>query len=70
MSEATNFSLQGKVVVQCGGTGLLGRELVKAIGQAGATLIVGTRDPAKYGPELERAKAAGVEVQVHPLIVS
>ena len=52
MSEATNFSLQGKVVVQCGGTGLLGRELVKAIGQAGATLIVGTRDPAKYGPEL------------------
>jgi len=70
MSEATNFSLQGKVVVQCGGTGLLGRELVKAIGQAGATLIVGTRDPAKYGPELERAKAAGVEVEVHPLIVS
>lgn len=64
------FSLKNKVVVQCGGTGLLGRELVTAIGQAGATLIVGTRDPSKFGPDLERARAAGVEVQVEPLIVS
>jgi NAD(P)-dependent dehydrogenase (short-subunit alcohol dehydrogenase family) len=70
MPEASPFSLQGKVIVQCGGTGLLGRELVKAIGQAGATLIIGTRDPDKYGPERERAKAAGVEVQVEPLTVS
>ena len=64
------FSLKGKVVVQCGGTGLLGRELVTGIGQAGATLVVGTRDPAKFGPDLERARAAGVEVQVEKLIVS
>jgi|UniRef100_UPI0040499DFE NAD(P)-dependent dehydrogenase (short-subunit alcohol dehydrogenase family) len=65
-----SFSLKGKVVVQCGGTGLLGRELVTGIGRAGATLIVGTRDPAKFGPDLERARQAGVEVQVEPLIVS
>ncbi|MBE35645.1 MAG: alcohol dehydrogenase [Opitutaceae bacterium] len=64
------FSLEGKVIVQCGGTGLLGRELVKAIGQAGATLVVGTRDPSKFGPNLERAREARVEVQVEKLIVS
>jgi len=64
------FSLKGKVVVQCGGTGLLGRELVTAIGKAGATLVVGTRDPAKFAPDLERARQAGVNVQVEPLIVS
>ena len=70
MSDPASFSLAGKVVVQCGGTGLLGRELVTGIGKAGATLIVGTRDPAKFGPDLERARQAGVEVQVEPLIVS
>ncbi len=64
------FSLQGKVVVQCGGTGLLGRELVRGIGQAGATLVVGTRDPAKFGPDLELAHQAGIEVHVEKLIVS
>jgi len=64
------FSLKGKVIVQCGGTGLLGRELVRGLGQAGATLVIGTRDPDKFGPDRELARKAGVEVQVEKLIVN
>lgn len=37
------FSLAGSIVVQCGGRGVLGRALAAAIGQAGATLIVASR---------------------------
>ena len=49
------ITLEGKVIAQVGGTGLLGRELVAAIGQAGAKLVVGTRDPANF--EEDRAYA-------------
>lgn len=38
------FSLQGKVVVQFGGTGLLGKALVSALAAADATLIVASRN--------------------------
>ena len=38
------FSLRGKVIIQFGGTGLLGRALVSAIGGAGATLVVASRN--------------------------
>jgi NAD(P)-dependent dehydrogenase (short-subunit alcohol dehydrogenase family) len=44
MPDAPNFSLTGKVIVQCGGTGLLGRALVDALAGAGATLVVASRD--------------------------
>ncbi|MSU73241.1 MAG: short-chain dehydrogenase, partial [Opitutus sp.] len=43
-AEAPSFSLAGKVIVQCGGTGLLGRALVTGIAASGATLIVASRD--------------------------
>ena len=44
MSDAPSFSLSGKVIIQFGGTGLLGRALVDAIASAGATLIVASRN--------------------------
>jgi NAD(P)-dependent dehydrogenase (short-subunit alcohol dehydrogenase family) len=44
MSSGTPFSLQGKVVIQFGGTGLLGRALVTALGAAHATSIVASRN--------------------------
>lgn len=44
MSDAPSFSLSGKVIIQFGGTGLLGRALVDALGAAGATLIVASRN--------------------------
>jgi NAD(P)-dependent dehydrogenase (short-subunit alcohol dehydrogenase family) len=45
MPEQPNFSLQGKVVIQCGGSGLLGRALVATLCGAGATVIVASRTP-------------------------
>jgi len=70
MSTPQGITLAGKIVVQIGGTGLLGRELVTAIGRAGATLIVGTRDPANFEADRAYARKAGVEVSVEKLIVS
>lgn len=40
------FSLQGKVIIQFGGTGLLGPALIKALGEAGATVVVASRSRA------------------------
>jgi NAD(P)-dependent dehydrogenase (short-subunit alcohol dehydrogenase family) len=54
-----NFSLAGKVIVQSGGTGLLGRALVSALAGSGATLVVASRDPAKVEPQAAAERAAG-----------
>ncbi len=51
MPEHPNFSLAGKVIVQCGGSGLLGRALVSAISGSGATLVVASRTPKAIGAE-------------------
>ncbi len=59
MPEHSSFSLHGKMVVQCGGTGLLGRALVAALGAAGATLVVASRDQAKIETALAPGRAAG-----------
>jgi len=48
MSDAIpSFSLKGKVIVQCGGSGLLGRGLVTAIAGSGATLVLTSREKAR-----------------------
>ena len=44
MSETALFSLHGKVVIQFGGTGLLGRALVAALSASGATLVIASRN--------------------------
>lgn len=59
MAEPALFSLAGKVVVQCGGTGLLGRALVATLGATGATLVVAGRDRAKIEPGLAAGRTAG-----------
>jgi NAD(P)-dependent dehydrogenase (short-subunit alcohol dehydrogenase family) len=56
-SNVPSFSLAGKVVVQFGGTGLLGRALVSALSGAGATLIVASRDRAAIERDAVGAKA-------------
>ena len=63
-AEAPSFSLAGKVVVQCGGTGLLGRALATGIAASGATLIVASRDRTKVEAQLAAPRAAGQAV--HP----
>lgn len=58
MSSPSPFSLSGKVVIQFGGTGLLGRALVSALGGAGAMLVVTSRNrPALEAMAAEEAGA-------------
>jgi NAD(P)-dependent dehydrogenase (short-subunit alcohol dehydrogenase family) len=53
------FSLRGKIIVQFGGTGLLGRALVRALAEADATLVVATRSCASMAPILASERTAG-----------
>ena len=53
-----NFSLAGKVIVQSGGSGLLGRALVSGLAGCGATLVVASRDAAKLEPHAAAERAA------------
>ncbi len=59
MADHSSFSLQGKVVIQFGGTGLLGRALVKSLASAGATLVVASRNRASLQALAESERAAG-----------
>ena len=64
MPDAPSFSLDGKVVIQFGGTGLLGRALVTALSAAGATLIIASRSRASLEAVATGERAAGHTVQV------
>ena len=64
MPEAASFSLAGKIVIQFGGTGLLGRALVDALGTAGATLIVASRNRASLTALAQAERVAGRTVLV------
>ena len=44
MSKTPSFSLEGKVILQFGGTGLLGRSLVTSLSASGASLVVASRN--------------------------
>jgi NAD(P)-dependent dehydrogenase (short-subunit alcohol dehydrogenase family) len=59
-----NFSLHDKVIVQLGGTGLLGRALVKAIASAGATLVVASRNRSALTGLAESEHRAGRTVAI------
>ncbi|MBI5768508.1 MAG: SDR family oxidoreductase [Verrucomicrobia bacterium] len=64
---APSFSLHGKVVVLAGGSGLLGRALTAAIADAGATLIITSRNRASLEPAAATARAAGRDVHAEEL---
>jgi len=64
MPDLSSFSLAGKVVIQCGGTGLLGRALVHGLGAAGATLIVASRNREAIATVAAGEQAAGHSVFV------
>jgi NAD(P)-dependent dehydrogenase (short-subunit alcohol dehydrogenase family) len=64
MPQFDQFSLRGKVVVQFGGTGLLGRALVEALGAAGADLVVASRNRTSLESLAASASAAGRSVRV------
>ena len=64
MPDLRSFSLDGKVVIQFGGSGLLGRALVAALAEAGATLVVASRNPDVLAPDAEAARQAGRHVHL------
>jgi NAD(P)-dependent dehydrogenase (short-subunit alcohol dehydrogenase family) len=64
MTDLSSFSLQGKVIIQFGGTGLLGRALVKSLASTGATLIVASRNRASLQSLADSEHAAGRTVLI------
>lgn len=63
MPDAPSFSLAGKVVLQAGGSGLLGRALIHGLAASGATLVVASRDQAQLETLATAQRAAGRAVQ-------
>ncbi len=70
MPGPLDFSLQGKVVVQCGGSGALGHSLTSALTQAGADLIVASRDPAGLAKSIAAERSAGGKVESAPVDIA
>ena len=64
MPDLRAFSLEGKVVLQFGGSGLLGHALVAALAEAGATLVVASRKPEVLADDAAAANAAGRHVHL------
>jgi NAD(P)-dependent dehydrogenase (short-subunit alcohol dehydrogenase family) len=63
MPDGQEFSLRGKVVIQFGGTGLLGRALVSHLADAGATLVVASRNRAALAEvTTDRARVDEVDI--------
>lgn len=67
MPDAPSFSLRGKVVIQCGGSGLLGRALVDGLAASGATLIVASRDRDGLQRQTAPLRDAGLPVHAEAL---
>ena len=67
MPDGPSFSLAGKVIIQSGGSGLLGRALVTGLAASGATLIVASRDAAKLEALAVAERAAGRTVLAEPV---
>jgi NAD(P)-dependent dehydrogenase (short-subunit alcohol dehydrogenase family) len=59
VSDAPSFSLRGKVVLQFGGSGLLGRALVVASPGQVRALVVASREPEVLAGETATATSAG-----------
>lgn len=70
MPKADPFSLQGKVIVQFGGTGLLGRALVAALAGSGATLIVASRNRSALEELAGQERAASHHVFIEEVDIS
>ncbi|MEO7599054.1 MAG: SDR family oxidoreductase [Opitutus sp.] len=64
MADSTSFSLHGKVVIQFGGTGLLGRALVAELAATGCTLVVASRNRASLESLADKERKAGRTVLI------
>jgi NAD(P)-dependent dehydrogenase (short-subunit alcohol dehydrogenase family) len=65
MGILDQFSLKGKVAVVTGGAGIVGKQLVRAMAEAGAKTFVAARNVAKL--EALRDELAGKELEIVPV---
>jgi NAD(P)-dependent dehydrogenase (short-subunit alcohol dehydrogenase family) len=63
MGVLEQFRLGGKVAVVTGGAGLFGRQIVQGLAEAGAKVIVASRDLAKIQQQSDEMRARGLEVE-------
>lgn len=66
-SSPAGFSLAGKVIVLTGGAGIYGRGLATALADAGATLVLASRNLAALEEVAAAERARGHTVEAHPL---
>jgi len=66
MTVLDRFSLRDKVILLTGGSGLYGRQLTAAIAEAGARLIIASRDGAKLREVAEEETRRGYSVSAEP----
>jgi NAD(P)-dependent dehydrogenase (short-subunit alcohol dehydrogenase family) len=62
MKDSAGFPLHGKVIVQFGGTGLLGPALITALAAAGAKVVIASRNRASLDAIVTKERAAGGDV--------
>jgi NAD(P)-dependent dehydrogenase (short-subunit alcohol dehydrogenase family) len=67
MSASDLFSIQGRVVVLTGGAGLYGRGLATMLAEAGATLVIASRDVGKLQQVAAEETARGFSVHAETL---
>lgn len=61
VQEKNIFSLQGKVIIVTGGTGVLGSSFVKAIGEAGGTVVIIDLHQDKAEAKAAELQSSGIE---------
>ena len=67
MTILDTFSLQGKIALLTGGAGLYGRQIARALAEAGATTYIASRDIAGLETVAEELRDEGYDVRAMPL---
>ncbi len=67
MNVLESFSLDGRVAIVTGGAGLYGRQIVEALAEAGAQVIVASRGLAALEEMASDLRASGLQVEARQL---